>query len=211
MSIQVSLVYENGSGVRGSLNYGFPTKPEGKYALQIGYSGSSWQRPPQSLNEAREQAMSGHGYALSLNEAELLALKGALVGKKCPYARTEGSSFARGSILSEEMVGEIAQNLFVLKEGGWDWTQRIDPIRWMVLNRLQAEYHKKMSNPTYSGQDILIKILPASEKVEECVIEVSSEIALELAHYLTMAAHRALPSHLVEIASMEEEVGEGLP
>lgn len=208
MSIQVTLVYENENGVRGSLNYGFPQKAQGDFALQVGYAAFAGNRPPQTLAEARAQAQAGHGYSLRLNEAEMLALKGALVGKKCPYARMEGSSFVRGCVLSEEMVEEIGQDLFVLKESGWDWTQRIDPIRWMVLNRLQVEYQGRLKAPNFMERNILVRILPTEERVEECSLEVSPEIALKLAHYLTLAAHRALPAHLLEIASaegMEEE------
>jgi len=203
MSIQVSLVYENENGVRGSLNYGFPQKPLGEFALQVGYAGFPWQRPPQTVAEAREQAQSGHRYFLRLTDAELLALKGTLIGKKCPFPRLGNSLFSRGCILTEEMVEEISQELFVLNEVGWDWTQRINPIRWMVLHRLQAEYQKMMREPLNSGQNVLVRVLPTNDKVEECTIEVSPEIALELAHYLTMAVHRGLPSHLVEIASVE--------
>lgn len=204
MSIQVSLVYENEHGVRGNLNYGFSKKPQGEFALQVGYAAFAGNRPPQNLAEARAQAQAGRGDSLRLNEAEMLALKGALVGKKCPYARVDGSSFARGCVLSEEMVEEIGQDLFALKESGWDWTHRIDPIRWMVLNRLQVEYQGHLREPRFMDKNVLVRILPAHDKVEECSLEVSPEIALKLAHYLTLAAHRALPAHLVEIASAEE-------
>ncbi len=203
MSLQVTLVYENEYGVRGSLSYGFSKKPQGEFALQVGYAGFFGQRPPQNLAEAREQARMGDHYSARLNEAELLALKGVLLGKKCPFPRRGDSSFSKGCILTEAMVEEIGQDLFLLREIGWDWTQRIDPIRWMVLHRLQAEYQKKMREPYCSGENILVRILPANDKVEECAIEISPEIALELAHYLTMAVHRALPAHLVEIASVE--------
>lgn len=204
MSIQVSLVYENEHGVRGSLSYGFPRKAQGEYALQVGYAGFSGRQPPQNLSEAREQAQAGHSYSLRLTNAELLALKSALAGEKCPYARVGDSSFARGCVLTEAMVEEIGEQLFALKEIGWDWIQRIDPIRWMVLNRLQMEYQGRLREPFYMGQNILIRILPANDKVEECAIEVSPEIALDLAHHLTLAALKALPAHLVEIASAEE-------
>jgi hypothetical protein len=206
MSIQVSLVYENEHGIRGSLNYGFPQKSQGEFALQVGYAGFPGQRPPQTLTGARDQAHAGQRYSLRLNDAEMLALKGALVGKKCPYARVEGSSFVRGCVLTQEMVDEIGQDLFALKEAGWDWTQRIDPIRWMVLNRLQVEYQGRLREPSYMGRNVLVRIIPTNDKVEECSLEISPEIALELAHHLTLAAHRALPAHLVEIASIEETV-----
>ncbi|GLH65974.1 hypothetical protein [Geothrix edaphica] len=204
MSIQVSLVYENEHGIRGSLSYGFPRKAPGEYALQVGYTGFSERQPPQTMSEAKELAHAGHSYSRRLNDAELLALKGALVGEKCPYARVGGSSFARGCVLTEDMVAEIGEHLFALKEVGWDWTQRIDPIRWMVLNRLQMEYQGRLREPFYIGQSILIRILPTHDKVEECAIEVSPEIALDLAHQLTLAAHKALPAHIVEIASVHE-------
>lgn len=208
MSIQVSLVYQNEHGIRGNLTYGFPKKIQGEFALQVGYAGYSWQCPPQTLAEAKRQAREGHDYSLRLDVTEMLALQATLVGRKCPYARFQGSTYVRGCVLTEEMVKEIGQDLFALKEIGWDWIQRIDPIRQLVLNRLQMEYQANLKSPRYGGTSILIKVLPSSDKVEECSIEISPEIAMELAQYLTLAAHRALPTHLVEIASLTDTMEE---
>ena len=65
MSIQVSLVYENEYGVRGSLCYGFPLKSQGEFALQVGYADFSGRCPPRTLSEAREQVSAGHGHELA--------------------------------------------------------------------------------------------------------------------------------------------------